>query len=72
MIGTIGCIACGFERAAVKDGRNGTLSVHCTECGTQTLVKSPKAVAAMRARIGAAPAPTKAPEQRAFGDVFKL
>jgi ribosomal protein L37E len=65
-IGTTPCNACGFERADVKEGKNGTLSISCCECGTGSFVKSPKAVAALRARIGAAPAPAKASNQDTF------
>jgi DNA-directed RNA polymerase subunit RPC12/RpoP len=51
------CAACGFERAQIKSGSNGTMSIHCTECGTLAMVKSPKAVAALRQRMtGSAPA----------------
>lgn len=65
-IGIERCSACGFERARVKEGRNGTLAIHCTECGSTTMVKSPKAVGSLRARLGK-PADDKKPEQKAFG-----
>lgn len=61
VIGNQGCAACG-ETATVKEGKNGTLSIHCGACGTQSIVKSPKAVAALRSRLGVT-APAPAPKQ---------
>jgi hypothetical protein len=64
-IGKTKCGACDFERARVKEGKNGTLSISCSECGTGAFVKSPKAVAALRAKCGA-PAAPKAANQDDF------
>lgn len=56
-IGSVNCSACGFERARVNEGKNGTLSIVCSECGSLTMVKSPKAVATLRQRLTGAAAP---------------
>lgn len=59
-IGKVPCGACGFDRARVVEGKGGTLSIKCSECSALTFVKSPNAVAALRARLAkAAPAPTE-------------
>jgi hypothetical protein len=64
-IGKVKCPACDFDRARVNEGKNMTLSITCSECGCLSMVKSPKAVAALRARLGVA-APAKAPNQDSF------
>jgi uncharacterized Zn finger protein len=71
-IGTCACNACGFERARVKTGKNETLSISCSECGSLTMVKSPKAVAALKSRLGVAPADAAPANKKSFGDFLKL
>ena len=52
MIGKVTCGACGGE-AHVREGKGGTLSVACqaADCKTTAFVKSPSAVAKLRARL---------------------
>jgi len=50
-VGTTTCSACGFDRARVMEGKNGTLSIACSECATTAFVKSPNAVMKLRERI---------------------
>lgn len=65
ILGQVSCTACGHPRGNVKTGKNGTLSVSCTECGALTMVKSPKAVGALRERLGGAQAPAPAKKEGA-------
>jgi len=70
-IGTTHCSACDFQRARVNEGKNGTLSIACSECGTTAFVKSPAAVGKLRARLGggdAAPAAKPAPRPKPAPD----
>ena len=49
VIGSIPCASCGAATSVIEGGR-GTLSSHCTDCGAQHIARTPKSVAAMRAR----------------------
>lgn len=57
---TVPCSACDAPRARVKPGKNGTYSINCPECGSLTMVKSPKAVAALLKKLGVAEQPKPA------------
>ncbi len=51
VLGMVECPSCDHKRAEVREGKNGAASIFCPECGSQTLAKSPKASAALRARV---------------------
>lgn len=61
LIGNRPCPACEFDRARVSLGKNETLSILCPECGTLSMVKSPKAVDALKKKLGITPASSPAP-----------
>ena len=50
------CPACNHARAEVREGKRGSASIYCPECGFQGLGKTPKASAALRGGA-AAPGP---------------
>lgn len=61
-VGMVDC-ECG-SKASVKEGKNGALTLYCLGCGAQGFRKSPKAVEAMRARLGAPAAGSALPPQK--------
>jgi hypothetical protein len=68
VIGQVECTACG-ERANVNEAKAGALTIHCkgpNGCGSQTFVKSPRAVERLRAKL-AGRSPESKPEE-AKGD----
>jgi len=64
VLGMVQCPSCDHPRAEVREGKNGAASIFCPECGSQTLAKSPKASAALRARVVKAKTPAAAAPSR--------
>jgi len=50
-IGELPCNTCVGGTMNVNEAKGGTLSLGCTKCKAQTMVKSPDAVAALRKRL---------------------
>jgi hypothetical protein len=67
-IGEIKCTACDGV-AHVSEGKGGTLSIACKAegCKAQTMVKSPNAVAKLRARLAGSAAPESSSSPAAPG-----
>ena len=62
VIGQVECAACG-ERANVQEAKRGALTIYCNGangCGSQTFVKSPRAVERMRAKLSGQTPPAAA------------
>lgn len=58
VLGKVTCVACG-SAMFISEGKAGSLSGHCPSsngCGATLFLKSPKSAAAMRVRLGGAPA----------------
>lgn len=64
VLGFVECPSCDHKRAEVREGKNGAASIFCPECGSQTLAKSPKASAALRARVVKTRSPAAAATSR--------
>lgn len=59
VLGNIKC-GCGCDKVPVTEGKGGALSSKCPDCGAQSFVRSPKAVAAWKSKFtpaAGAPAP---------------
>lgn len=67
---TVKCNVCDFPNVPIKESGSGALSGSCPDCKTQLFARTPKAVAALQARMsgqGTAPA---APEKKGSGLVI--
>jgi hypothetical protein len=60
VLGNTVCV-CGCSAVPVKNAKGGALSSKCPDCGAQTMIKSPDAVAKWRAKFGTKPASKAAP-----------
>lgn len=65
VIGKIECSACG-EQASVQEAKAGALTIYCNGangCRSQTFVKSPLAVARLRAKLSGQAPDAKPPRE---------
>lgn len=53
---TVQCNVCDFPNVPVKESGSGALSGACPECKAQVFARTPKAVAALKAKMANAPA----------------
>lgn len=70
MSNTVKCNVCDFPNVPMKAGGSGAMSGSCPECKTQIFARTPKAVAALQARMSGQPAPAAAAKKSGAGIDF--